>query len=114
LSGGQKQRIAIARAILADRPILLLDEATSALDAVSEQKVKQALDVLMADKTTLIIAHRLSTVINADRIFVFDKGEIVACGRHQELMQSNALYREFASLQLLTEEANASTLNETI
>ncbi len=114
LSGGQKQRIAIARAILADRPILLLDEATSALDAVSEQKVKQALDVLMADKTTLIIAHRLSTVINADRIFVFDKGEIVACGRHQELMQSNALYREFASLQLLTEEANASALNETI
>lgn len=114
LSGGQKQRIAIARAILADRPILLLDEATSALDAVSEQKVKQALDVLMAGKTTLIIAHRLSTVINADRIFVFDKGEIVACGRHQELMQSNALYREFASLQLLTEEANASALNETI
>ncbi|MEM6188691.1 MULTISPECIES: ABC transporter transmembrane domain-containing protein [Shewanella] len=114
LSGGQKQRIAIARAILADRPILLLDEATSALDAVSEQKVKQALDVLMAGKTTLIIAHRLSTVINADRIFVFDKGEIVACGRHQELMQSNALYREFASLQLLTEDANASALNETI
>nr|WP_283107711.1 ABC transporter transmembrane domain-containing protein [Shewanella hafniensis] len=114
LSGGQKQRIAIARAILADRPILLLDEATSALDAVSEQKVKQALDVLMAGKTTLIIAHRLSTVINADRIFVFDKGEIVAYGRHQELMQSNALYREFASLQLLTEEANASVLNETI
>lgn len=106
LSGGQKQRIAIARAILADRPILLLDEATSALDAVSEQKVKQALDVLMAGKTTVIIAHRLSTVINADRIFVFDKGEIVACGRHQELMQSNALYREFASLQLLTEEAS--------
>lgn len=114
LSGGQKQRIAIARAILANRPILLLDEATSALDAVSEQKVKQALDVLMAGKTTLIIAHRLSTVINADRIFVFDKGEIVASGRHQELMQSNALYREFASLQLLTEEANASALNEAI
>ena len=113
LSGGQKQRIAIARAILADRPILLLDEATSALDAVSEQKVKQALDVLMANKTTLIIAHRLSTVINADRIFVFDKGEIVASGRHQALMQSNALYREFASLQLLTEEANACAINET-
>ncbi|MGL6122897.1 MAG: ABC transporter transmembrane domain-containing protein, partial [Shewanella sp.] len=113
LSGGQKQRIAIARAILADRPILLLDEATSALDAVSEQKVKQALDVLMAGKTTLIIAHRLSTVINADRIFVFDKGEIVACGRHQELMQSNGLYREFASLQLLTEEAS-QRLNETV
>lgn len=112
LSGGQKQRIAIARAILADRPILLLDEATSALDALSEQKVKQALDVLMAGKTTLIIAHRLSTVINADRIFVFDKGEIVACGRHQELMQSNALYREFANLQLLTEEASGNVLND--
>ena len=105
LSGGQKQRIAIARAILADRPILLLDEATSALDAVSEQKVKQALDVLMAGKTTLIIAHRLSTVINADRILVFDKGVLVDSGRHSELMQTSDLYREFASLQLLTEES---------
>ncbi|MDG5898760.1 ABC transporter ATP-binding protein/permease [Shewanella xiamenensis] len=104
LSGGQKQRIAIARAILADRPILLLDEATSALDALSEQKVKQALDELMAGKTTLIIAHRLATVINADRIIVFDKGRIVASGKHQTLMQTNALYREFASLQLLTDE----------
>lgn len=106
LSGGQKQRIAIARAILADRPILLLDEATSALDALSEQKVKQALDELMAGKTTLIIAHRLATVINADRIIVFDKGRIVASGKHQTLMQTNTLYREFASLQLLTDEVN--------
>lgn len=105
LSGGQKQRIAIARAILADRPILLLDEATSALDALSEQKVKQALDELMAGKTTLIIAHRLATVINADRIIVFDRGRIVASGKHQELMKTNALYREFATLQLLTDEA---------
>ncbi|MDI5849052.1 ABC transporter ATP-binding protein/permease [Shewanella xiamenensis] len=106
LSGGQKQRIAIARAILADRPILLLDEATSALDALSEQKVKQALDELMSGKTTLIIAHRLATVINADRIIVFDKGRIVASGKHQTLMQTNDLYREFASLQLLTDEVN--------
>ncbi|MEL4385318.1 ABC transporter ATP-binding protein/permease [Shewanella xiamenensis] len=106
LSGGQKQRIAIARAILADRPILLLDEATSALDALSEQKVKLALDELMAGKTTLIIAHRLATVINADRIIVFDKGRIVASGKHQTLMQTNDLYREFASLQLLTDEVN--------
>ncbi len=104
LSGGQKQRIAIARAILAERPVLLLDEATSALDAVSEQKVKLALDVLMQGRTTLIIAHRLATVINADRILVLDKGVLVASGTHQELMQSNTLYREFASLQLLTDE----------
>ena len=103
LSGGQKQRIAIARAILADRPILLLDEATSALDAISEQKVKQALDTLMRGKTTLIIAHRLATVLNADRILVLDKGKLVATGTHQELMQSSELYREFASLQLITE-----------
>ena len=104
LSGGQKQRIAIARAILADRPLLLLDEATSALDAVSEVKVKQALDSLMATRTTVIIAHRLATVINADRIFVMDKGQLVASGTHSELMITNELYREFASLQLLMEK----------
>ncbi|MFT4994263.1 MAG: ATP-binding cassette subfamily B protein [Paraglaciecola sp.] len=102
LSGGQKQRISIARAILADRPILLLDEATSSLDAANEQHVKSALEELMKDKTTLIIAHRLATVIHADRIVVMDKGQIVAVGTHHELVEQNALYREFAQLQLLS------------
>lgn len=103
LSGGQKQRISIARAILANRPLLLLDEATSALDAVSEVKVKQALDKLMVGRTTLVIAHHLATVLNADRILVMDKGRLVASGRHDALLQSSELYRQFASLQLLNE-----------
>ncbi|MGS2719835.1 ABC transporter transmembrane domain-containing protein [Paraglaciecola aestuariivivens] len=102
LSGGQKQRIAIARAMLADRPILLLDEATSSLDASSEQQVKLALERLMQGKTSLVIAHRLATVINADRIIVLDKGQIVAIGNHQDLLASNALYREFAQLQFVS------------
>lgn len=101
LSGGQKQRIAIARAILADRPVLLLDEATSALDAVSEQAVKLALQELMQQKTTLIIAHRLSTVINADRIIVMEHGRVLAMGQHKTLIDSCSLYRELAELQLL-------------
>ncbi|MGP9801271.1 ABC transporter transmembrane domain-containing protein [Rheinheimera sp. NSM] len=101
LSGGQKQRIAIARAILADRPVLLLDEATSALDAVNEQQVQQALDYLMQGKTTLIIAHRLATVINADRILLLEQGRLVASGTHQQLLQSSPLYQQLAQLQLL-------------
>ncbi|MEP2651316.1 MAG: ABC transporter transmembrane domain-containing protein [Paraglaciecola sp.] len=101
LSGGQKQRIAIARAILADRPILLLDEATSSLDAANEQQVKLALDVLMENRTSIVIAHRLATVINSDRIIVMDKGIIVAIGTHEDLMERNELYREFAQLQLM-------------
>lgn len=101
LSGGQKQRIAIARAIVAKRPILLLDEATSALDANSEQFVKKALEQLMQQKTTLIIAHRLSTVVNADEILVLDKGSIIARGKHHELYQTSSVYKEFVDLQLV-------------
>ncbi|QSX34256.1 ATP-binding cassette domain-containing protein [Shewanella avicenniae] len=110
LSGGQKQRISIARAILADRPVLLLDEATSALDAVSEVKVKQALDRLMVGRTTLVIAHRLATVLNADRILVLDKGQLVASGTHAALLESSELYRKFASLQLVNEASLADNL----
>uniref|UniRef100_UPI004047B148 ABC transporter transmembrane domain-containing protein n=1 Tax=Rheinheimera sp. TaxID=1869214 RepID=UPI004047B148 len=101
LSGGQKQRIAIARAILADRPVLLLDEATSALDAVNEQQVQQALEYLMQGKTTLIIAHRLATVVNADRILLLEQGRLVGSGSHQQLLQSSPLYQQLAQLQLL-------------
>jgi len=101
LSGGQKQRIAIARAIVANRPILLLDEATSALDASSEQFVKKALEQLMQQKTTIIIAHRLSTVVNADEILVLDKGNIIARGKHHELYEASEVYKEFVDLQLV-------------
>jgi ATP-binding cassette subfamily B protein len=101
LSGGQRQRIAIARAILADRPILLLDEATSALDAASEKMVQLALERLMAHRTTLIIAHRLSTVQGADRTAVMDHGRIIGIGTHAELVRDNPLYANLAALQLM-------------
>ncbi|WP_310618859.1 ABC transporter transmembrane domain-containing protein [Flexibacterium corallicola] len=99
LSGGQRQRIAIARAILKDAPILLLDEATSALDAESEKTVQQALDQLMQGRTTLVIAHRLATVLNADRIIVLENGRIIETGKHQELIAKNGLYSKLAKLQ---------------
>jgi ATP-binding cassette, subfamily B, bacterial len=99
LSGGQRQRIAIARAILRDAPLLLLDEATSALDAESETLVQTALEELMRHRTTLVIAHRLATVLSCDRILVMDQGRIVEQGTHAELVAANGLYARLARLQ---------------
>lgn len=99
LSGGQRQRLAIARALLVDAPVLLLDEATSALDAESEHLIQQALPRLMKGRTTLVIAHRLATVRNADRIAVVERGKLVAVGSHAELMVDNPLYARLAALQ---------------
>jgi ATP-binding cassette subfamily B protein len=99
LSGGQKQRIAIARAILRDAPILLLDEATSALDAESERLVQDAVARLSEERTTLIVAHRLATVKQADRILVFEAGRIVAEGTHDSLVAQGGLYARLARLQ---------------
>ena len=103
LSGGQRQRIAIARAILRDAPLLLLDEATSSLDAESETLVQAALERLMAERTTLVIAHRLATVLSCDRILVMDQGRIVEEGTHEQLAAAGGLYARLAKLQFRTE-----------
>jgi len=105
LSGGQQQRLAIARAVVRDAPILLLDEATSALDAESEQLVQQALDRLMAQRTTLVIAHRLATVRGADRIVVMENGQIVEQGTHTKLSEAGGLYAKLAKLQFAVGQA---------
>lgn len=103
LSGGQRQRIAIARAMLKNAPILLLDEATSALDTESERHVQEALRILMVGRTTLVIAHRLSTVVDADIIYVMDAGRVVEQGTHRELLAMNGVYAKLSSQQLLSD-----------
>ena len=105
LSGGQRQRLAIARAILRDPAVLLLDEATSALDAESERFVQRALDSIMVGRTTLIIAHRLATVLSADRIIVMEKGRVIASGGHDQLLKSCPLYTRLANLQFYLDSA---------
>lgn len=109
LSGGQRQRICIARALIKDAPILIMDEATSALDTESEQMVQKALDNLMANRTTFVIAHRLSTVIHADQILVLDGGCIVERGSHETLLNNGGLYSRLCSLQFSERNADGST-----
>lgn len=99
LSGGQKQRITIARALLRDPPILLLDEATSALDSQSEMLVQEALDKASQTRTTIAIAHRLSTVQKADMIYVLDDASVTECGTHQELMAARGAYFQLVEMQ---------------
>src|SRR5699024_4521322 len=105
LSGGQRQRIGIARALLRDPKILMLDEATSSLDSKSEIAVQHALDNLMKGRTTFVIAHRLSTVIDADKIIFIEDGEITGEGTHETLFATHDLYREFATEQLRMKES---------
>jgi ATP-binding cassette subfamily B protein len=101
LSGGERQRLAIARALLADAPILLLDESTSNLDGRNEQLLRESLQAASVGRTVVVIAHRLSTVVDADQIVVVDAGRVLARGTHEELVDSSPLYRELAASQLL-------------
>jgi subfamily B ATP-binding cassette protein MsbA len=107
LSGGEKQRISIARALLKDPPILILDEATSALDAESQSQVQEAILKLMKGRTTIVIAHRMSTIRNADLIYVIDKKTIVGCGKHDELLRKNGIYKKLCKHILKEEESVA-------
>lgn len=100
LSGGQRQRIAIARAILKDAPILILDEATSSLDSVTENYIQESLNHLMKGKTTIVIAHRLSTLFHMDRLLVFSEGKIIEDGTHAALLQANGHYAKLWSMQV--------------
>ena len=114
LSGGERQRIAIARAILKDAPTLLLDEATSALDAESETLVQGALETLMKGRTTLVIAHRLATIVNAHRILVIEAGRLVEEGTHASLMAAGGLYSRLARLQFETGAAALTAVAEAV
>jgi subfamily B ATP-binding cassette protein MsbA len=100
LSGGEKQRISIARAMLKKTPIILLDEATSSLDSETEEKIQNAINILTKNKTTIVIAHRLSTILNSDKIFVVEKGEILASGKHDELLNISSQYKSFYEKQI--------------
>jgi len=104
LSGGQRQRIAIARAVLINAPVLILDEATSALDTESERLVQQALANLMQNKTSIVIAHRLSTVRKADKIVVMKRGKIIQTGTHDELLEQGGTYKKLYEMQFAEEE----------
>ncbi|MDA9288968.1 ATP-binding cassette domain-containing protein, partial [Alphaproteobacteria bacterium] len=101
LSGGQRQRISIARAILKNAPILLLDEATSSLDAETEKEINISLQKLTKNKTTITVAHKLSTVVKADQIIIFDKGKVVGSGTHLELIEKSSLYKKLHNLNKL-------------
>ena len=101
LSGGERQRLAIARALLAAPPILLLDESTSSLDGLNEQRMREAIDAVAENRTLIVIAHRLSTVVDSDQIVVLDHGTVVGVGTHSELIASTPLYRDLAKHQLL-------------
>jgi len=112
LSGGQRQRIAVARAMLANPRVLLLDEATSALDAQSEHQVQLAIAEVMRERTTVIIAHRLATIRDADSIAVLNEGRVIAQGSHSELLQSNELYARLAQLQFRTQETAVDQMTD--
>ena len=113
LSGGQRQRIAIARAVLINAPVLILDEATSALDTESERLVQKALGNLMQNKTSIVIAHRLSTVRKADKIVVMERGRIIQTGTHEELLEKGGTYKRLYELQFAEEDLATNFANTT-